>query len=509
MPPQPSPSDPLSTPLSPARLKHAVRGGTRTIAVAQVVSQAISLAVLASLYRLLAPGEFGLVGMVFPLLMFLRLFTTLGLNVATVQHGTLRPGQVSSLFWLNLTLGVSMGVVTAAAAPALAWFYSTPELVPVTLAMAGISLTSALGAQHQALLERNLRLAPLAVARLAGQAAGGAAAVGMALAGGGVWALVTQQYVELAVLAAVLWAIEPWRPSRPGRGEPVSHLVRFGGYYTGSSVMSYLSTNVDNILIGCVLGSRALGFYSQAYNLMQKPVYLLTSPLVSIMLPALARGQRDPAEYRKLLLAFYRLIAVVTLPAGVGVLIVGREAMLVLGGPGWAEAGTILTVLAPAILVLGFVNVAATVFASVGRTDRLFAASTAMAAILCPMFGVGLWVGRWYDAAVLGVACSFSLTMLAMFAPFMLYGLRTVGVSARAWLASIRAAAMAAVGMGLVVLACRYGLSRVEGLPAVWLLAAEVAVGVAVYTVLARGEIRWFAEQLRQLGRGEGLESRL
>ena len=49
----------------------------------------------------------------------------------------------------------------------------------------------------------------------------------------------------------------------------------------------------------------------------------------------------------------------------------GNRLTCVLGGEKWADAGPILSVLAVAILVQGFVGAMGSVFASAGRADRV------------------------------------------------------------------------------------------------------------------------------------------
>src|SRR5689334_8808293 len=95
-----------------------MRRGTRVVVAAQFASQLISLAMLVGLYRLIDPAEFGLMGMILPLVLFLRLFTSLGLNVASVQKQEISAQEISSLFWLNLAFGLLTAIVTAALAPA-------------------------------------------------------------------------------------------------------------------------------------------------------------------------------------------------------------------------------------------------------------------------------------------------------------------------------------------------------------------------------------------------------
>ena len=84
----------------------AVRGGTRKVIAAQILSQLVSLATLAILYRLIDSDQFGLLSMVLPLVVLPRMCTSLGLSIATVQRVTLSDAQRSSLFSVNLALGI-------------------------------------------------------------------------------------------------------------------------------------------------------------------------------------------------------------------------------------------------------------------------------------------------------------------------------------------------------------------------------------------------------------------
>jgi PST family polysaccharide transporter len=479
-----------------ANLKQAVRRAGRWVAAAQVISQLISLGVLATLYRLVSPEDYGLLGMALPLLLFLRIFAAAGLNIATVQSGRLTSEEVSSLFWLNLGWGLAATVAAMALAPAWAWLLQEPRLAATTAALAGTLFLVAAGLQHQSLLERDLRFGPLAAARLTGQLLGGLAGIAAALAGLGVWALVIQQYVEWLVLDVCLWIVEPWRPNRIGRGAAVSDLVRLGGYFSGASVMFFFTSNVDKVLVGRFLGKYELGLYAQAFNLMLKPVYLLTTPLAGIVVPAISRARDDRGSLETLFLAFFRLLAVVLLPAGVGLMLVAPEAMLVLGGEQWKPAGPLLAVLAASILVQGFVNIAGYVMAAVGRTDANFYANTVMAAVLSVAFMAGLVVGGRMGRPTLGVAVSYSLTMLLVIGPlYMLYCLRVAEIHPQSLLRQLHRPALAALAMGVVVWGCREALFSM-GLAPLPVLGIEVSLGVAAYAALAWPEIHWCLDQL-------------
>jgi len=503
--PEPGPSQDSSAgtfhaKFSAAGLRTAVRSGSRRTAWAQAASHVVSLIVLASLLRLVGPENFGLFAMIVPWMLLLRLGSSMGMNIATVQLPNLTSEQVSSAFWAHMALGVAMGAATLAAAPLVAWFNQTPALLPVTIALVGTPLASAIGLQHFSLLERNLRLGSAAVARLGAQFIGGVAAIYVAWQGGGVWALVVQQYVELFVMAAIVWWIEPWRPSRPGHGAPISQLMRFGGYFTASAIVLLLLTNIDKVLVGRFLGAEELGFYSQAFSVMSKPIVILTAPLSSIMLPALARSVHDRESYSQIVLAFERLVAVLSFPAGIGLMAVAHETMLVFGGPEWAEAGPMLAALAPTILAQTFILTASSIFASAGQWRAMFLGSVVMAVILVQGLFAGLYIGQQNGEPTLGVAWAYSITTcLPMFVPYMIFCMRSVGVSPLAWAKQLVRPALAAIGMGVIVFVARHRLLAIPSLGPAERLVIEMAVGMAAYAALAWRELRWCLNQLRGL----------
>jgi hypothetical protein len=83
-----------------------------------------------------------------------------GLVAATIQCPDLTLGQISTLFWINTTLGLGITLLTIAMAPAIAWFYGEPHLTSIT-AVSGLGfLLGGILVQHEALLQRQMRSLP-------------------------------------------------------------------------------------------------------------------------------------------------------------------------------------------------------------------------------------------------------------------------------------------------------------------------------------------------------------
>src|ERR1700757_4068521 len=91
-----------------------IRGGLARLC-SQGASFLLRVGSLMVLARLLDPKDFGLVGMVTAFTGVLSLFRDFGLSSATVQRVEVTNEQVSTLFWINSLVGVSLWILLAAA----------------------------------------------------------------------------------------------------------------------------------------------------------------------------------------------------------------------------------------------------------------------------------------------------------------------------------------------------------------------------------------------------------
>ena len=350
----------------------------------------------------------------------------------------------------------------------------------------------------------------LATIRLLAQCGGGVAAIGCAVAGLGVWALVAQQYAELIILAALAWHGEAWRPQRPGHFAELRGLCQFGGYYTLSSLFFFVAQNSDKVLLawwlgGTPQGDAALGMYSQAFNLMMKPVYVVSSPLTGIMLPALSRAAHVPADFAELVGRFFRLTSIVLLPAGIGLMLVSSDVMHVMGGDAWEPAGAMLLALAPTILVQGLINISGSVLAAAGRADRLCLGAFVTAIVLSLVCIGGGQLGHMRDGGLssvaLGVAWGYTIaSTLLLGVPYLIYVLRSVQINVWHVARLIVRSFAAAIAMGIIVGSLQVGLSfaSVAGLPR---LVLSLAVGFVSYALFAWSELRWLRSQFQTIPR--------
>src|SRR5262249_28949166 len=153
------------------------------------------------LARLLTPEDFGLQGMVVVMTGFLALFRDAGLSAVTVQRDTLSHDQVSTLFWINVAVGLVLAAALAVGPPLVAAFYRDARLTPICMVSAAAFVLHGFSIQHYALLQRQMRFMTLGLVEIVAVATGAAVGVVMAVLGYGYWALVLMALVSPLVTA--------------------------------------------------------------------------------------------------------------------------------------------------------------------------------------------------------------------------------------------------------------------------------------------------------------------
>src|SRR5271165_555415 len=169
--------------------ERTIRGGSARIC-SQGASFLIRIGSVMVLARLLEPKDFGLVGMVTAFTGMLSIFRDFGLSAASVQRADVTDDQTSSLFWINVAVGLVLGLATVCLAPAISSFYHEPRLVWITSVVAAGFVFNGAGVQHSAMLQRQMRFTALSLIDTVSLVVSTGVAIGVAIAGYGYWAIV-------------------------------------------------------------------------------------------------------------------------------------------------------------------------------------------------------------------------------------------------------------------------------------------------------------------------------
>jgi PST family polysaccharide transporter len=371
----------------------------------QFLLQSVATVVLA---RLLTPVDFGLVAMVSAVTAIASGFADLGLTEATIQRKEISHNQVSMLFWINVAIGLSLTLLTAAMAPVLAWFYREPRLIDITLVVSLTFLIGGLRGQHNALLRRQMRFSSIAIRDVTSYAIAVSLAITLARHGARYWAIIALPLTLSFTQMAISWFMVGWRPGMPHRDVEVHSLVSFGGKVSASYVIFNWVSNADNILVGWYWGAGSLGLYSRAYNLLMLPLTQINGPAANVAIPAFSRAQDDAEMLARYYLRIVNLILWSIGPL-FGFLFVAASPVIVLVlGDRWREAATVFQFLCISALGQVLLQSAIWLFVSRGQSARLLKLMLFISPVMIGGIVIGLPFGiKW-------VALSLSLVLLSI-----------------------------------------------------------------------------------------------
>jgi PST family polysaccharide transporter len=425
-----------------------IRGGVARL-LAQGAGFVLRIGSVMVLARLLSPKDFGLVGMVTAFTGVLGLLRDFGLSAATIQRKTVTEEQISTLFWINILLGVLLGLVALAMAPAIAAFYHEPELFAVTAVLAAGFIFNAAGTQHSALLVRQMRFTTLAIISVASGAVGTAIAICGAQVGYGYWALVAMPIASSLVATVGVWLATAWVPGMPHRRVGIRSMMHFGGALTFTGLVVYLGYNAEKVLIGRFWGADAIGIYGRAYGLVNIPTDNLNSSVGEVAFSALSRLQDDPLRLKNYFMKGFSVVLGLTVPITIACALFADDIVLVLLGPKWTEAAAIVRLLAPTVAIFAIINPLGWMMFAVGFAARGVKAAPVVATIVISGCAIGLPYGPK------GVAFAYSAVLTLWLIPHILWTVHGTPISLRDVLVTVSRPMVSGIAAGALAFGVR------------------------------------------------------
>ncbi len=452
-------------------LRQKTIAGLSWSAVAQGGKQLSQFIITVILARLLAPTDFGLLGMAMVFTGFIAIFSELGLSGALIQKQNADEGHYSSAFWLNVLVGVVLTIGFIFAAPVIAAFYRRPELESILVVLAFNFLLSSFTIVQQAILTKNMDFKALMVRDLAAVIAAGIAGIFFAYRGFGVWSLVIQLFVFTCVNNILLWSCSSWRPKWVFRLESLKDIFHFSSHMTGFQIVNYFARNVDSLLIGRFLGSQALGYYTLAYKLMMFPIQNFTWVLNKVMFPAFSMIQRELEKVRINYLKMIKTVTLIAFPVMAFLFIAAPDLIVLLYGERWKEAVPLVQIFCFCGMIQAIGSSGGVVYLSQGRADVQFKMSVVSIFLLS---GTLLFAVR-HGVEAVALAYTVYYLLWTQVSLWVVSRLISLNVS------RVYKTAMAPFAMSMALLLAAAGFGELISLEPAWKMVIIGTLGIVAY----------------------------
>jgi PST family polysaccharide transporter len=264
----------------------------------------------------------------------------------------------------------------------------------------------------------------------------------------------------------------------------------------------YFSENLDNLVVGRTMGAASLGFYNRAFQFLAIPVSLVGTTLDRVMFPLLSRTNGDRQRLGQAYGRSITLLALLSLPATVALILLAPEIVHVLLGTEWNPVIAPFQILALATLPRLSAKLARSMVKATGAVYK----SAWRQAVFAPLVLLGALVGsRW---GLVGVAGGVVLANVVAQAMALELSMKESGLGWRNLArahggAAVMAAVTLAVGWPATYLSRSLGVGDVAVLVIVALVMAVAVLGtsVAFPSLLGEDGRRALSFALRRLGR--------
>lgn len=427
--------------------------------------------------RLLSPEEFGIASVAYFFLSLGSRLTQFGFNASLMRMKDLRPAHVSSVFVANLVLGATAWAVVTALAPAMAALVrneSVKHIIPV----AGLTfLLASFGTVPGTLLSRDMRYRQSATSDWLGTMTNSVVVILLAWNGHSFWSIVYGHLAADVVRSVAKLYSARWRPDLHFSMSALRELFSFGAGVYAKNLLDYMVNNVDNLIVGRLLGLSALGFYDKAFNIVTRMLgrINLAGPSVSFRIFALIH--EDPERFRRAYRKVVMTVAVVGYPIFTALIVIAPDVIRLLYGPRWLPSVLPFQILCAAGMLKlwnTYASMATQAKGLIWSEVRRQMLSTVLLVVSVTLFC------RWGIAGaatgVLIAAAAMSVLMIGLVC-------RQTGLSVRELVAPLLPAVVCALGLALLLSVLKLTLNASLRSPVPWIHLLAAAVTGALYYV--------------------------
>ncbi|MEQ1855561.1 MAG: lipopolysaccharide biosynthesis protein [Longimicrobiales bacterium] len=380
--------------------------------IQNVGGQAVTLTFYVLLAVALTPVEFGIVGLATVWTAVLSAFTELGFGAALVQRREITSEHTSTTFVVNLAVGVLLGGVGALVAGPVATWFDEPLLRPVVTALSLGFVLRAPGLTHAALALRDMRFRTLAMRDIVANGLGGAVGLSLAIAGFGVWSLVALNLVVAASATAIMWLGDSWRPRFGDVSKrALAELWPYSSSILGFNLFKAVAQNADRLIVGQLLGTAAVGFYSVASRLVLQAIAVPINALGVYLFPKVSRADGDLVAARESYGVVLALSLAIAVPFVVAVL-AAAPALVPWLGEAWLPVVPLMAWLGLAAVARAIFSPGTQMMKALGRPDTMLRWSIVVSVITTSALFAGASWGLTGVTAAFAIGHLVALPML-------------------------------------------------------------------------------------------------
>lgn len=408
-------------------LTQRVRAGVNWNISSSLITEAIRFLRSIILARLLVPEDFGLFAMALTVVGALNALSSLGLSRTIVANkfdtSDELKAHLDTVWSVELLRSFVIALLMSALAFPMSRFYGQDQLKVIIPILGLLTLVGGFQNIGLVMLRKEISFKRIFWYELTTNVLGIALTVALAIVMRNVWALVIGLLITAALGTILSYVFHSYRPRLLFDKRALRRVLSAGKLTLLIAMALYVTNMADNVMVGRLLGSSALGNYSLAFNIASAPISILVFSLTNVLFPAYAEiTSQRPKALDVAFTKVFSIALVILVTIAMPLFLLAGEVVQLLFGSRWTSAGTVLRILALVLPLRGFALLVSTFFWGLNR-PRDVAVSTAfealvLAAALYPLIRIfGLPGAAWAFMIAYGFGCANRIRALRHILP--------------------------------------------------------------------------------------------
>ena len=312
--------------------------GMKWLLLQKCTLQPLQLVFMMFLARLVTPEEIGILGLTAIFFAIAGSLASCGFGSALIRKQDRTEEDINTMFWFNAGMSLVMSAILFICAPLFVNFFNQPALLWLTRASACMMFFNSLGSVHFTLYSCRRDFKTPAIIQTSVAILSMPLCIGLAYAGWGSWAIMTQGIFSGLTTLIVIWIVSPWKPRFLFSRKSFREMFSYGSKLALSGLLDTGFANIRSLIIGRFYSPAQLAYYDRGSHLASMLPMTISGMLGNVTFPILATLQNDPERLKHIYRKYIRLFTLSVTWLCLCMAAYAKPFVAVVYGPQWEEA---------------------------------------------------------------------------------------------------------------------------------------------------------------------------
>jgi len=349
------------------------------------------------LANLMSPESFGVVSAAMIVVSFSQVLWEVGFSKVIIQKEHIEQSEISTLFWINFSLGLLCGFGIFFFSNQLSSFLfdSNSDIAKVLRYLSLLIIIQSSISIQTSLFQREFNFKRLFQIRLIGTLSQAISSIILVISGLDYMGLVYGLLIGIIIQAILFWRFSKFKPTIPIKFPGIKNDLIFGLWTALSALLGWFYLWVDNFFVVNSFGIIDLGLYRYGNQLPSLFFTLVFGSITPVIYSLFSRVKRDKNLLNRILVNSLQFVAITAIPIAITIKINSNLIEKILFNDEWIGIGAIIGLMS---LMHGFswiVGYNGEYFRAIGKPKY----DTLIASFFLFVFALGYYFLTQYDFA--------------------------------------------------------------------------------------------------------------